>query len=345
MCALLSGGLDSSIIVREAAAHVRRLQTYCSGAPSSDPHVVDDFSVAREVAAFCGAEHHEAPVTRELFVARWGELVSASRVPMSTPNEVAINEVARVLRSQGHVVALSGEGADELFGGYDISLTAVSRVHADGKASIEQAAAAELQGASWIPSDALGGVLTESAASAEGGLQTTLREYVAEFERVGYAAEVNPVQAHLRVQRRINLAGLLLRLDGATMRSSVEGRTPFADVIVGAFAESLSLDRKFDVGAREGENPSERAARTKLILRSAYADSLPDAVIRRPKASFPLPFEGWLAEENPLREYVNTHFAREMLNEPLLHALLQDPRTHWRLLWPVANLAAWGSTL
>lgn len=345
MCALLSGGLDSSIIVREASTQVRRLQTYCSGARSGDPHAVDDFSVAREVAAFCGTEHHEAPVTRELFVARWGELISASRVPMSTPNEVAINEVARVLRSQGHVVALSGEGADELFGGYDISLTAAARIHTVGKVPIAHAAAAELQGASWIPCGALGGVLSEDAAVADGGLDSTLREYINEFERVGYARESDPVQAHLRVQRRINLAGLLLRLDGATMRASVEGRTPFADAIVGSFAEALSLDQKFDVRAKDGETAGERAARTKLVLRRAYAGVLPESVITRPKASFPLPFERWLVEENPLRDYVHTHFAREVLNVPLLHALLSDPGTHWRVLWPVANLAAWGSKL
>jgi asparagine synthase (glutamine-hydrolysing) len=51
-------------------------------------------------------------------------MVQAMGVPLSTPNEVAINEVARRLRADGKIVTLSGEGADELFGGYEAVIRA-----------------------------------------------------------------------------------------------------------------------------------------------------------------------------------------------------------------------------
>ena len=116
MCSLLSGGLDSSIIAECTVAIVGSLNTYCSGATADDP--AEDFEYARQMAQVLGTNHTEAVVTRQMFAERWPDMVRRQGVPMSTPNEVAINEVCRTLRAQGHVVTLSGEGADELFGGY-----------------------------------------------------------------------------------------------------------------------------------------------------------------------------------------------------------------------------------
>ena len=101
----------------------------------------------------------------------------------------------------------------------------------------------------------------------------------------------HPMQAHLRFQRRINLANLLQRLDTASMLESVEGRTPLADPIIAAIAERLPLDSKFRAAASRSEAPG-----TKLALRAAFADRLPAEVVARPKASFPLPFIPWMAD-------------------------------------------------
>ncbi|MFZ4576685.1 MAG: asparagine synthetase B family protein, partial [Phycisphaerales bacterium] len=109
MCSLLSGGLDSSIIALETMQATSSLRTYCSGARTETTDL-DDFRAARAVAAALATDHTEAPVTRELFIERWHAMTRASQIPMSTPNEVAINHVARTLRAAGNVVALSGEG-------------------------------------------------------------------------------------------------------------------------------------------------------------------------------------------------------------------------------------------
>ncbi len=65
-----------------------------------------------------GGDETEARITRGVCAQRWPDRIAGEGLPLCTPNEGAINEVARVLRSQGHVVTLSGEGADEIFGGY-----------------------------------------------------------------------------------------------------------------------------------------------------------------------------------------------------------------------------------
>jgi asparagine synthase (glutamine-hydrolysing) len=144
-----------------------------------------------------------------------------------------------------------------------------------------------------------------------------------------------PLDAHLRFHRRINLAGLLQRLDTATMLESVEGRTPFADRCVAELAESLPMSMKFDAGV-EGS-----PAGTKLALRRAFAGILPREVVERPKASFPLPFQEWVVDRaSALRE---SGFAREVFSTAAVELVAADPARNWRLAWPMINLAMWGA--
>ena len=118
LCCLLSGGLDSTIIATVAQRELGGLHTYCAGAIGDGPRG-EDFGWAAQVASRLGTTHREVGVTRGLFAQRVPEMIQAMGVPLSTPNEVAIHEVARAMRADGKVVTLSGEGADELFGGYD----------------------------------------------------------------------------------------------------------------------------------------------------------------------------------------------------------------------------------
>jgi asparagine synthase (glutamine-hydrolysing) len=126
----------------------------------------------------------------------------------------------------------------------------------------------------------------------------------------------------------VNLAGLLQRLDSATMLEGVEGRTPMADVRVAALAESLPMDDRFVPPGR-----------TKLILREAFAGALPGAIIGRPKASFPLPFQRWL---RGAADWIRgSEWLREVFQPEALELVASRPHVCWRLAWPVANLAIW----
>jgi asparagine synthase (glutamine-hydrolysing) len=273
ICCLLSGGLDSSIVAAVAMARLGELRTYCSGTPGPSG---EDFAFARLVAEKLGTIHTEAPVSREMFRERWPEMVSRLGVPLSTPNEVAINEVARTLRGQGNIVALSGEGADELFAGYDVPMLDAARFEGllprDEKRDaawnlpeVTHPGEFQLYSNAWVSPKAKSAVLREEVWRALEEDHAVKEFYRGEFEAVaGERGDESPLQAHLRFHRRINLAGLLQRLDTATMLASVEGRTPFADREVMEFAEGLGMDEKCVI-AREGERLDEGGFRSLTV--------------------------------------------------------------------------------
>lgn len=334
-CCLLSGGLDSSIIAAVAGPIAGELWTYCSGADESGKG--EDFEFARQVAAAVGSVHTEAPVGREMFRDRWEEVVACTGVPLSTPNEVAINEVARRLRADGKIVALSGEGADELFAGYEGPMQDAARFVASG-AGCEahrrpDPGRFQLDSTAWVSLDVKRGILNESVWRGLEADAALLAFYREEFAAVAAEREdPDPLQAHLRFHRRVNLAGLLLRLDSATALEGVEGRTPFADVAVAALAESLPMREKFDAGGGAGLT-------TKKALREAFSPDLPPAVVARAKASFPLPFQQWVADAAPwVRE---SALVKELFTEAAAEAVAAQPTRLWNLAWPMINLSLW----
>lgn len=345
LCALLSGGLDSSIIAAIACDSIaggEKLRTYCSGARGATAPGGDDFAFARLVAERLGTAHTEVPVTQDSFARIWSESIGAQLVPLSTPNEVAIYEVARVLRSEGHKVALSGEGADELFGGYDLALMQSARFRDGSHPLVRERSsigpgAFELRANAWLSPDAYHDVLTpQILTKINRGEELTdvfEREFAESAARAQERGHDDPLQAHLFFQQRMNLSGLLLRLDSATMRAGVEGRTPFADAWVRAVAESLPMPEKFDV---RGDRA---VGKTKIALRRAFEKIIPTEVMTREKASFPLPFQNWIGCAR--RSMLESESLREFVREDAIQAAAANPSQYWHLAWPMANLAYW----
>lgn len=347
LCALLSGGLDSTIIVsqtleagRGAGAGV--LKTYCSGAKGGTGPGSDDFAFARLVAERFGTTHQEVPVTPECFERSWDEMVTKLRWPLSTPNEVAIREVCRSLRSDGHVVALSGEGADELFGGYDLALRQ-SALFCRGGHPL-QARHADLEGGefellcnAWLSPDGYADVLEmdflERIDRGEPLRAWYRRQFEIASDRASAAGHDEPLQAHMLLLRRVNLSQLLARLDTSSMLEGVEGRTPLADLAVARYAESLAMDAKFvDAEPR-------RVTNSKILLRRAFGPSIPSEVVAREKASFPLPFAQWLGSSR--RSILESERLRTIVRETALQAAASNPSQYWHLAWPLANLCKW----
>ena len=329
-CCLLSGGLDSAIVARVADESIgAALWTYCAGCPS----VGGDLQFAARLAGEQGYHHAEARIDGDLFARRWPEMVEATGSPLSTPNEVAIHEVALRLRGDGKVVTISGEGADELFGGYvgpiESSLSFIESVGTRG----EGAGRFLLDSSAWVSRQAKETILNERTWRALEHDGALLAGCEREFERARRSGpDDEPLQAHLRFQRRVNLVGLLGRLDSATMLASVEGRTPLADRVVADLAESLPIRRKvrFEGG---------RVTRTKVALREAFAGRVPGFVLDRPKASFPLPFQGWMHRCAGALE--DSDLIRSMFRPEAIALVRADPERLWSWAWPMVNLAMW----
>ena len=125
--------------------------------------------------------------------------------------------------------------------------------------------------------------------------------------------------------------GLLQRLDTSTMMASVEGRTPFADIRVMQFAEQLPMQCKLRTQVN--------GVTTKAILREAFADDVLASILRRPKASFPLPFQAWMADSVAALD--RSAFVRATVAPAVLEQVRREPAAHWHLAWPLINLALW----
>jgi len=334
VCALLSGGLDSSILALLASKEAGGISTYCSGAIGEGEG--DDFDHAREVSEFIGSRHVPVPVTRERFSASWEEMIERLGTPLSTPNEVAILEVASRLRQDGNIVVLSGEGADELFGGYSQPLrTAAAFEREKARGSLPHAGDVHLADGAWISPEAKPAVLREHVWRPLEGDLGLLEHYRSEFDRC-CASTVgrDGLQAHLMFLRRINLSGLLLRLDSATMIAGVEGRTPFADLQVADAAIRLPASLLCDDHAPPGTG-------TKVALRRAFGSMLPERVVARPKASFPLPFQEWVVDHAPV--LLASDFAREIFTDAARHTVAARATSLWQFAWPMVNVALWGA--
>ena len=350
ICGLLSGGLDSTVISAIAQHHHPNLRTYCAGAREDVPELgalEDDLACAQRVAKELGTAHSEAIVTREHFGQQWPLMIGALGVPLSTPNEVAIHAVAERLRADGCVVTLSGEGADELFAGYERALDSAAEFYARRAGGDEAAMRVlpghfEAQATGWMTHQVKGAVVSPKVWHELG--QDAWMYAIAQREYEQVSAQVGEgMQAHLRYTRRVNLQGLLQRLDTATMLAGVEGRTPIADYEVAQLAEALPVSLKYEAPIGDdspGAVAVATAQRTKRVLRRAFADVVPGHVLERPKASFPLPFEEWAGDCASVLE--RGAFARELFSTEAIGSVTASPEAHWNLAWPMINLAMWG---
>lgn len=348
ICCLLSGGLDSSIIASVLSDRLRQrgtlgsvtssLATWCA---ASDEAETDDLVFARTMASHLRTEHHEVIVSRDMFLDQWLSMIRRSCVPLSTPNEIAIAEIARDMRSNGYVVAMSGEGADELFGGYDQPLSIITDAF---RRDVDVADDAELDILAWMPTQIKPMLMTESAFEAaehDANLVLYIRDTVRsarDFAKGKYPGDTAcdlRLRAHLEFSTKSNLVGLLQRLDTSLMQHSIEGRTPFADAGISQFASSLSVSDRFHIDTD--------GVTTKRVLRHGFAGVLPESIVQRSKRSFPLPFREWIASASDvLRE---SEVVRTWIKPEIVDAISDQPAQHWRLAWPIMNLAIWGERM
>ena len=333
VCSLLSGGIDSAVLTRLAVDRRSDWRTFTAtgGDGIDDP----DRAAARVMAEVLGLQTTEVSVneTTESPLARWRRMIRTLGVPLGTPNEIAINALAEAVRDAGVKVAISGEGADELLGGYEPVLRVVSGIAATGP-SAEVAAAALLEIVSWISPARQGEVLSGPWVEAIGGRHGLLRETADAIESGGSPADP---RSYLHWLQQVNLTGLLGRLNHAGMLASIEARPPFADRRVAETVARIATDDLFSVSS-----DPDRPAATKITLRRAFAGRLPEGILTRPKASFPTPFAPWaieMLEDSAVRDGLEPLLAAESMQ-----ALVTPGGTDSispMLAWPLANLGSW----
>jgi asparagine synthase (glutamine-hydrolysing) len=257
----LSGGLDSTIVAGLAGEP----HTWTVGFDG-----YNEFEWARMAAQRFGSVHHEVPVTREEFLGVAQGMIGTRREPLSVPNEVLLYKMTAAVKEYNTVV-LSGEGADELFFGYDrVFRWAASATEWDLQRFTDLYSYG-LHDDPEVVEDALAPFLASAACPLE---------VVARFFQI----------AHLH--------GLLRRVDFATMLPSVEARVPFVDHTLVERMAGVPFEYRMAAGV------------VKAPLKRVFADLVPQPIIDRQKVGFPVPLEeiftgGSTAAAGPRKEAID----------------------------------------
>lgn len=294
--AYLSGGLDSSIIaaVMSNLQKSKRLSTFTIGFKEEQ---YNEFEYARMTSKMWNTDHHEILLDMKGYIASMEELINYKDAPLAVPNEVPLYLMSKELKKYITVV-LSGEGADEAFGGYGrifISYLGWEKTHGKGFMDFF------LEKYNYTSSEALSKILRADVNQIIDRDQYTRKIFGSFFDKVT-SLEIEDKIPY--IFQNLHLLGLLQRLDTTTMAASVEGRCPFVDYELVEFANSIPFkykikwndDLNVNIDDLPAEDISEKLDTTKFILKSAFKDMLPEKVVSRKKAGFPVPLNLWFQE-------------------------------------------------
>ena len=321
---LLSGGLDSSLIVGLLADHVPDLRTFSIGFEDigGDAEKGDEFEYSDQVVARFNTRHHKYLIPNSEVLQRLPEAVRSMSEPMVSQDNIAFYLLAERV-SKEVKVALAGQGADEVFGGYF-----------------------------WYP----------QMSAAQGTSLDRFRNHYfdrdhAEFlQTVAARYHTNDVTSEL-VQRelamphadsfldqvlRFDVTTLLVddpvkRMDNMSMAWGLEARVPFLDHELVELAARMPPELRLKEGG-------------KFPLKAIARGLIPDSVIDRPKGYFPVPALKYVRGEflDFMRDVLlsDACMKRGLFNRSYVEKLLAAPESHYtRLngskLWHLALLEYW----
>jgi asparagine synthase (glutamine-hydrolysing) len=361
--AFLSGGIDSAIVVALMAEHAGRVRSFTVGFADSAAYY-EERPAARRVAEHLGTEHTEIAVTPEAARAALDAVWEGLDEPFADSSALPQYLVARETRR--HVtVALSGDGGDEVFGGYrkyqgellalrygwlpgwlkrgalaplallpeDKSrpwLERARRLRRFATQGWKDAAGRQAGWARSLDEPTLDALLLERApAPSVEAMVEGLRQD---------AATADPVNAMLGADLGLGLVGdMLVKVDRMSMAASLEVRCPYLDQ--GVVECAAAMPGAFKLAPGEG----------KRILRKSFADRLPAEVFVRPKKGFEIPIADWL--KGPLRDLARRatdpgRLARQGLFRPELPQrwmgeLARGRRDVAGQLWSLIAFQAW----
>jgi asparagine synthase (glutamine-hydrolysing) len=351
--AFLSGGLDSSAIVGLMSAQTGpgMLNTF-SVAPLGGSPDSDERTHARRVAEHFGTVHREVEVSPEEYAASLPHLMWHQDQPVADPSAVLLYFVARLAREHVTVV-LSGEGADELFGGYLIygepfgtapyrslprplqrPLLRLARRLPEGTrgANYVLRAGTPLRDRYYGNASVFWGTAKAELWRGPSGFDS--RSITAPWWDASSGQDLTTQMQTVDVHTWLP-GDILMKADKMTMANSLELRVPFLDHRLAAVAATLPTGARIAHGT------------TKWLLRRAVSDLLPAENLGRSKLGFPVPMATWL--RGPLKGWAREQLAGACLDEFLDRGAIER---QWddhqsgradraRRLWVLLCYAAW----
>jgi asparagine synthase (glutamine-hydrolysing) len=360
----LSGGLDSSAVAA-LASKIRgdRIQTFAVG---YDEEKFSELGFAREVARHIQSEHHEVRMSREEFFQSLPRLIWHEDEPLVWPSSAALYFVAR-LASEHITVVLTGEGSDEILGGYTRYAWTLLNAKIDGVYRVATPNVLRSLVRNVIQTGPLGATLhrklNHTFLVRDGNSWPSF--YYDNFFSAFSSAEQHDLLTpdalgaagdayagsmrawdhssgdllHRLLYADINsyLIELLMKQDQMSMAASIESRVPFLDHELVEF--TARIPAKYPIEGMAG----------KFILKRAVEDILPRELVYRKKMGFPIPWDYWLTGpqldelERMLLEPRSTE--RELFRPEAVRRLFAEHRAksrdHGNRIWRLLNFEIW----
>jgi len=348
--AFLSGGIDSTAIAALAKEHNPDLVTFTTGFEREGYSEVD---VAAESAAAIGVRHVVRTVKPDEMMDALPLIVWYLDDPVADPALVPLWFVAREARQHVKVV-LSGEGADELFGGYTIYREPISLAPFERVPGVLRGLLGSLS--TRLPEGLRGkDLLRRGALPLEERYYGNARIFRDEHLS-GLLRQFDPRRSHTDItaahyresagwdpvarMQHVDLftwlrGDILVKADKMTMANSLELRVPFLDPEVFAVAAGLPLSEKIAAGT------------TKYALRRALDGIVPAHVLHRRKLGFPVPIRHWLRDEmfDWAREIVRDSQADHLVDLTAVNRMMDahraGPVDHSRRIWTLLVFLLW----
>jgi asparagine synthase (glutamine-hydrolysing) len=352
----LSGGVDSSVVVALMSELVAEpIKTFSVGYTGDTKE--NEFEYARMVSNIFRTEHHEFRLTADDFLGFLPKLAWHLDEPIADASTIPLFFISQLAKEHVTVV-LSGEGADELLGGYYtykkmLLLESLHSLPGSGLLGSVSALAGRLLGNRKVERYAnllrlpleqrytgVSRVFTEVERkrlykALSGIMPHTLADVVAPYyERV---KNRQPLDRMLYLDTKVWLPDdLLMKADKMTMATSMELRVPFLDHVLVEYAASLPASCKI------------KGNETKYLLKHAMESRLPKELLYRTKKGFPVPISRWLREKadgvrevlldsgSACRAFFEPSFLEQIIQE---HEQTQNDMSD--LLWPFLVFEYW----
>lgn len=322
---LLSGGLDSSLLVALLAEQgVRDLLTFSIGFEDQPEEKGNEFEYSDQVVARYQTRHHKFLIPNEQVLTRLPEAVRCMAEPMVSQDAVAFYLLAEQVSKVVKVVQ-SGQGADEVFGGYFWYQRMQQEHNHDADVDVFARHYFDRDHPEFL----------DMVMPAYRGVDHS-RQRVSELLATPRAGEFIDRVLHMDVTTLI-VDDPVKRVDNMTMAFGLEARVPFLDYRLVELAAQMPPDLKLGSGGKH-------------VLKTIARGLVPDAVIDRPKGYFPMPALKYVRGEflGFMRQILDSPACRQrgVFNRRYLDMLLATPDQHFtRLqgskLWHLALLELW----
>jgi asparagine synthase (glutamine-hydrolysing) len=360
----LSGGIDSSAIGALIRRMVpTRLKTFSVGYAEA---AYSELGYARRVANHLDADHYETQVGMGEFFEALPKLIWHEDKPICWPSSVSLYFVSKLAAKHVKVV-LTGEGSDELFGGYErYRIQAINDRWAGRYAAVPEALRDVIRGQLETNPLLPGSLRRKALHTFLGRARDVESLYLDNFYSAFSPAQqrellrgrdsegaphrafmkywnqapsgCSPLERLLYADKKTYLVELLMKQDRMSMACSIESRVPFLDHHFVAFAGRVPEHMKIRNGTQ------------KYILKKAVEDLLPQDIIYRKKMGFPTPLRQWFRSTEGDRIFDRLFepqgFAASYLDLGVLRKLVSAHQAGREdatdRLWRVLNLQLWG---